>query len=162
MVFSKTLTDKATKFIHHAKQSSLKLATAESCTGGLLSALITDIPGSSSVFECGFITYANRAKIEHLTVPSYFIEEYGAVSSETALAMAEGALLISRADIALSITGIAGPDGGTKQKPVGTVFIALASSGKETFEKHFTFSGSRQDIRMASVNAAIDLLLGFK
>ena len=101
----------------------MRLATAESCTGGLISALITEVPGSSAVFERGFVTYSNEAKIDLLTVPTFYIEEFGAVSMQTVIAMAEGALLMSRADISVAVTGCAGPDGGTPEKPVGTVFI---------------------------------------
>ncbi len=159
MLFSPELQQRASKLVAKATKSGLKIATAESCTGGLLAGLITDISGASKMFECGIVTYSNRAKIEQLTVPSYFIEEFGAVSRETAIAMAEGLLLISRADLAVSITGVAGPDGGTAEKPVGTVFMALASRTRATSDKLYTFSGNREQIRLLAVEAALELLL---
>jgi nicotinamide-nucleotide amidase len=148
------------KFVDALKKKKLRLATAESCTGGLLSAAITEIPGASEVFERGFITYSNQSKIDLLTVPTFYIEDYGAVSMEVALAMAEGALLISRADISISITGIAGPGGATDEKPVGTVFIGCAKRDSDTIYKHFTFKGDRQEIRLQAAAAALEM--GYK
>lgn len=108
------------------KDRGLMLATAESCTGGMVAVALTDIAGSSVVFDRGFVTYSNAAKVEMLGVPEPTLAAHGAVSRETALAMAEGALARSDADIAISVTGIAGPDGGTPQKPVGLVWFGLA------------------------------------
>ncbi len=159
MLFSTVLEKEAIKLVNKAKESSLKVATAESCTGGLLAALITEVPGSSSVFDSGMVTYSNRAKVEQLAVPSYFIEEFSAVSRETAVAMAEGLLLASCADLGVSITGIAGPGGGSEEKPIGTVYIAVASRSAPTVYKHFLFSGSRHDIRLLSIQAALKLLM---
>ena len=141
------------------QQREYKMVTAESCTGGLISAAITEIPGSSDIFDRSYVTYSNDSKIELLTVPTFFIEEYGAVSHETAIAMAEGALLMSKAQISISVTGVAGPDGGTLEKPVGTVYIACATKDNGSlFEQHL-FTGSRHQIRMQSVTSALKLAL---
>jgi nicotinamide-nucleotide amidase len=115
-----------------ATERRLKLATAESCTGGLVANRITDVPGSSAVFTHGFVTYANEAKRDVLGVPQELLDAHGAVSEPVVRAMAEGALRVSGADIAVAVTGIAGPDGGTPEKPVGTVWLAWASKGRET------------------------------
>lgn len=158
-MFSSNITNKAHELLKNFKKRGLKIAVAESCTGGLLAAAITEIPGSSEVFERGFVTYSNEAKIELLTVPTFYIEDFGAVSRETAAAMAEGALLLSKADVSVSITGTAGPDGGTEDKPVGTVFIASSFKGGETKYEQHLFSGSRNSIRLQAVEAAIDALM---
>ena len=136
------------------------IATAESCTGGLLAGLITTIPGSSEVFDRGFVTYSNAAKIECLGVSPKVLETFGAVSQEIALTMAAGALAHSNADLALSITGVAGPGGGTLQKPVGLVFFGLARKGcdPKVAEMRFGVIG-RDAVRSAAIASAIDLLL---
>ena len=136
------------------------MATAESCTGGLLAALITAIPGSSNVFERGFVTYSNAAKIECLGVSPRILVDFGAVSGEAARAMAEGALVHSSADMTLSITGIAGPGGGLPGKPVGLVHFGLARRGGAIVdvEKRFGDLG-RHAVRSAAVAMAIELLL---
>jgi nicotinamide-nucleotide amidase len=141
----------------HAKEQTL--ATAESCTGGLVAALITAIPGSSLVFERGFVTYSNAAKVECLGVPPALIEQFGAVSPEVAKAMAEGTLSHARADIALSITGVAGPGGGSPEKPIGLVHFGLArkSGVIVTAERRFGDLG-RDGVRSAALAAAIELL----
>ena len=138
----------------------LKIATAESCTGGLITGLLTEIAGSSAVVERGFVTYSNEAKQEMLAVPEALIAEHGAVSAAVALAMAEGALARSRADIAVSVTGIAGPDGGSPQKPVGLVHFGLARRGGASshMERRFGAIG-RRPVRLASVAEALDLAL---
>ncbi len=159
MLFPKELVKKAESLVNAAKAASVKFATAESCTGGLVSAVVTDIAGASSVFDSGLVTYSNRAKVEHLTVPSYFMNDFGAVSRETAIAMAEGLLLVSQVDLAVSITGIAGPSGGSDDKPVGTVYMGLSIKNNITLDKHFTFAGSRDEVRLLAVEAAIDLLM---
>lgn len=140
------------------RRHHLKLALAESCTGGLLSALMTEIPGSSDVFDRGFITYSNLAKQQLLDVQELTLQTSGAVSEATALAMAEGALKHSLADIALSVTGIAGPGGGSELKPVGLVYIGVAIRGKHSEAGRFLFTGTRHIIRMAAVHAALDAL----
>ncbi len=136
------------------------LATAESCTGGLIAATITEIPGSSAVLDRGFVTYSNNAKSELLGVPSGLIASVGAVSEAVALRMALGAKQHANVDIAVSVTGIAGPDGGSEEKPVGTVWFGLANRHGDSFTRHMIFSGSRTEIRAASVIYALNLLLG--
>lgn len=134
-----------------------KLALAESCTGGMAAAYVTAIPGSSAWFERGFVTYSNASKIELLDVNPQTLEKYGAVSEETAQEMALGALKHSHADIAAAITGIAGPDGGTAQKPVGTVCFACALKHQTTtFSLHFV--GDRSSIRQRSVQHILQSL----
>jgi len=130
-------------------------AVAESCTGGSLAAVITSIPESSTWFDRGFITYSNEAKEEMLAVPHYTLATYGAVSKETARAMAEGALSASHASITVAITGIAGPSGGSLEKPVGTVWIAWAGASQLTRAELFTFTGDRTAIRRKSVEMAL-------
>lgn len=144
------------------KACGLKLATAESCTGGLLAQRITSVPGSSEVFEYGAVTYANRIKEEMLGVSPELLKVYGAVSEPVAKAMAEGVLEKGGADIGVGITGIAGPDGGSEEKPVGTVYIAVARKGSPTLAKRFQFghgrSNERETIRNASAMNALDLV----
>lgn len=148
----------ATTLLEHLKKSNIRLVTAESCTGGLLSAMITDVPGASSSLERGFVTYSNESKTEMLGVPAELIKKHGAVSEEVATAMAEGALKNSRAHVSVSITGIAGPDGGSEQKPVGLVYIATSYKGK-TAAKKYNFSGDRDSIRKQAAEKASKLLL---
>jgi len=143
----------------------LKIALAESCTGGMLAATLTEIPGSSNVFERGFVTYSNEAKQDLLGVPGDLLAAHGAVSAETAEAMALGALAHSRAQIALSVTGIAGPDGGTAEKPVGLVHFGLAQNERPTLLVRKQFVGahgkplSRADVRRQAVLTGLQMLL---
>jgi nicotinamide-nucleotide amidase len=139
------------------KGSDKTIAFAESCTGGLIAARITEVPGSSAWFGMGVVTYSNEAKMKLLDVPAPMLAMYGAVSDEVARAMAEGMLCLSGADIALSVTGIAGPDGGTAEKPVGTVFIGLAEQKFCRVEK-FSFAGNRVAVRAATVESALKCL----
>ncbi len=142
-----------------ARAKRLKLATAESCTGGLVAGALTAIAGSSDVYERGFVTYTNDAKIDDLDVLPDTIAEHGAVSEETACEMAEGALDYSNANISVAITGVAGPGGGTKEKPVGLVHFAAAREGRETIAEVHRFGDiGRAEVRMASVKAALNLL----
>jgi nicotinamide-nucleotide amidase len=134
------------------------LVTAESCTGGMIAAALTDIAGSSLVVERGFVTYSNAAKTELLGVDAAIIQAKGAVSAEVAAAMAYGALQHSHADIAVSVTGIAGPDGGSAEKPVGLVWFGLAAGGETTMERH-VFAGDRAAIRRQATERALGLLL---
>lgn len=134
------------------------LATAESCTGGAIASRITDVGGASRVFGHGWVTYANEAKTQHLGVPAELIEKHGAVSEEVARAMAEGALKNSGADHALSVTGIAGPTGGTPEKPVGTVWIGLASKNAETWAVKRFSPGARDRFKLLTSQAALDML----
>ena len=136
-----------------------KLVTAESCTGGLVSAALTDVPGASNVLERGFITYSNEAKTEVLSVMPELIAQLGAVSDRAAEEMARGALEFSHADVAISVTGIAGPDGGTPQKPVGLVYFGLATRQGVLLNYKCQFSGSREEIRMLAVFEALKLVL---
>lgn len=141
---------------------SSKLVTAESCTGGGLAEILTRIPGSSVWFERGFVTYSNESKNELLSVPIETLEQFGAVSEETAIAMAEGALKNSHADFSVSITGIAGPDGGTEDKPVGTVCFGWCKRGESGTTTRIIFDGDRLKIReqacMLAMQGLIDLL----
>lgn len=159
MLFDAVLREKVGALLAACKQRNMTVATAESCTGGLLSALLTEEPGSSAMFTHGFITYANEAKAGMLGVPAALIETHGAVSAAVARAMAEGALQASGASLAVSITGIAGPGGGSDEKPVGTVHVAVAMSGRPTMHQHHVFSGDRSEIRLAAVENALDRML---
>ena len=138
--------------------AELMVVTAESCTGGLVAGAITDIAGSSAWFERGFVTYSNHAKVEMIDVPADVIEAYGAVSEEVARAMAEGALIESRAQWAVAVTGIAGPGGGTREKPVGMVCFAWADAEGATSET-MRFDGDRARVREQSVRHALGGLL---
>ena len=134
-------------------------ATAESCTGGLVAALLTEIPGSSNMLERGFVVYSNAAKQELLGVPAEMLARFGAVSAETAAAMAEGALKNSRAEIAVSVTGIAGPDGGSVAKPIGLVHFACARRGRPTVAREERFGDiGREAVRLASVRIGLELM----
>lgn len=133
-----------------------KVATAESCTGGLLAGLLTELPGSSKWFERGFVSYSNLAKQELLGVEEALITNHGAVSEEVAKSMAEGALQNSQASLAVAITGIAGPDGGSSAKPVGTVWLAFSQRNRDVQSQHFCFSNSsRQQVRLLSCQQAL-------
>lgn len=133
-----------------------RVATAESCTGGLVAGAITSVAGSSDWFERGFVTYSNEAKLQMLGVPSELLDRHGAVSEPVAIAMARGAVGGSRADCAVSITGIAGPGGGSPAKPVGMVCIGLATRDGNARARTFQFDGSRAEVRRASVVAALE------
>ena len=137
----------------------LRLATAESCTGGLIAHRITNVPGSSGYFDRGFVVYSNLAKTEMLGVEASLIEERGAVSREVARAMAEGARKASGADVALAVTGIAGPISDDSEKPVGLVYIALSTAGSPSVVGKHNFSGARLQIKKQSAEAALALLL---
>lgn len=158
-MFANRLIRRAEEFLDLCRTHRLSVATAESCTGGLLAALLTESPGSSKVFERGFVTYSNESKIDLLGVSSDLINRHGAVSEQVALAMAEGALKHSSASIAVSITGVAGPGGGTKDKPVGLVFLACTGNGKDTIYSRLELAMKpRNKIREAAVVDAIRLL----
>ena len=153
------LLDLAKDVLVAAKAAGARITLAESCTGGLIGGCLTAIAGSSSVFDSGFITYSNESKVRLLGVPRELLTEHGAVSDIVAAAMAEGALAQADAQIALSVTGIAGPDGGTKDKPIGLVYLALAQNDQDAMVKRYVFAGTRTDIRRATVAAALELLL---
>lgn len=150
--------------IERNRAAGRTIVTAESCTGGLVAAALTEIPGSSAVLQSGFVTYSNESKIKTLKVGEELIDTFGAVSVAVAWAMAQGALKRSSADVAVAISGVAGPDGGTPQKPVGTVVFAVAERGKSPEDVHadkiqFGEDKSRAEIRMAATLHALELLL---
>jgi len=157
------LTASAAKLLGAALTASGRtLAVAESCTGGLLGGAITSIPGSSLYFPGGVVAYGNSAKVSLLGVPPDLIAAHGAVSCEVALAMAEGVLSLFRADLAIAVTGVAGPGGGSRGKPAGTVWVAVVSPGKVRYAHRFRFPGGRAAVRRetvrASLRAALDVL----
>ena len=156
--FPPPLVEDAARVLESCRRTSRTLATAESCSGGLIGALLTEIPGASDVFTHGFITYANEAKHGMLGVSNALIAQHGAVSAEVALAMAEGALKTAKVNLAVSVTGVAGPGGATASKPVGLVHIAVADSTKPAVSRAYHFSGDRSAIRLQAVKAALDML----
>jgi nicotinamide-nucleotide amidase len=158
-MFPRDLNALAQKVISVYTAQKLKLVTAESCTGGLIAGALTDISGSSAVVERGFVTYSNDAKMEVLGVDSLALEQFGAVSSEVAAQMARGALEFSHADVAVSVTGIAGPDGGSAEKPVGLVYFGLATRGGTVMHYKCNFAGDRENVRIQAVSEALKLLL---
>lgn len=157
-MFSDDLRSRAAALVAFYKERGLTLATAESCTGGLVAGLVTEISGSSEVFDRGFVTYSNEAKIECLGVTPSLLDRFGAVSAEVADAMAAGALAHSHADIVLSITGIAGPAGGSAAKPVGLVYFGYGrrDGGIATVERRFGTIG-RDKVRLAAIVEALEL-----
>jgi nicotinamide-nucleotide amidase len=158
-MIDRTLRTKATQVLKVFRARGLKIATAESCTGGLVAGALTEIAGSSDVVDRGFVTYSNAAKEAMLGVPAATLKRYGAVSTETAAAMAAGALKNSEADITVAITGIAGPGGGSAQKPVGLVHFAAASRDGRQFALHRRFGKiGRRRVRERSVAQALALL----
>ncbi|MCR4674615.1 MAG: CinA family protein [Lachnospiraceae bacterium] len=144
--------------VDELKKKNLKISTAESCTGGLIASSIVDVPGVSAFFDEGYVTYSNESKNKNLFVDWEILNTYGAVSKECAEAMAEGLHKRTGADICICSTGIAGPDGGSKEKPVGTVFLSCYYDGKcRVIENHFT--GNRSEVRSASTIKAFSLVL---
>jgi nicotinamide-nucleotide amidase len=149
----------ATEIVDCCTRLQLKIVTAESCTGGLVAAMLTEVAGSSAVVDRGLVTYSNAAKTDLLGVPAAMIERDGAVSESVARAMAEGALARSAADLAVAVTGIAGPGGGTAEKPVGLVHFAAVRRGGETRQRRHVFSDlGRSAIRLAAVREALIML----
>lgn len=144
---------------HRLNARGLLLVTAESCTAGWIAKVVTDIAGSSAWFDRGFITYSNEAKREMLGVSGATLAEHGAVSAEVVAQMARGALAQSRAQVAVAVSGIAGPDGGSEEKPVGTVFFAWALAGREPLTQRVQFAGDRHEVRRQSVRLALERLL---
>ena len=153
-----SLEDTARIVLERYRQAGLHLATAESCTGGLIAATLTEIAGSSDVVDRGFVTYSNEAKTEMLGVPADLITEVGAVSGEVAEAMAAGAIRASRADVAVAVTGIAGPGGATAAKPVGLVYFGLCRRDRPPRHERQVFPGDRGAVRRATVARAFELL----
>ena len=158
MTFPGPLIAKAEDLLEAYRRADLKIATAESCTGGLIAGCLTEIPGASDVVERGFLTYSNEAKHDLLGVPMALIRAQGAVSAEVAEAMAAGALERSAADAVVSATGIAGPGGATADKPVGLVYLGAARRGLAPVHQRHVFAGDRGAVRLAAVEAALDLL----
>ena len=159
-MFPPDLIAQAEAILADFRKRGLKLATAESCTGGLVAGVLTEIAGSSGVVERGFVTYSNAAKHELLGVPDEMLAAHGAVSEPVARAMAEGALAHSSADVAVAVTGVAGPGGGTAAKPVGLVHFAAARRGGETLHRECRFGDiGRGEVRLASVREALQLVL---
>lgn len=151
------LTQQAEKIVRLYTERKLVLATAESCTGGLIAACITAIPGSSAVFDRGFVTYSNKAKTEEIAVPETLISDKGAVSEEIAGAMAKGAREATGTDVAVAVTGIAGPDGGSEEKPVGLVYIGLAT--RTSYDvRRYLFEGDRTSVREQAALKALSWL----
>lgn len=159
MIFDALLRDAET-LLAACRSKGIKLAIAESCTGGLMAAALTAIVGSSDVVDRGFVTYSNEAKHDLVGVPMESIAQHGAVSEQVARAMAEGALRNSRAGIAISVTGIVGPGGGSAEKPVGLVCFGLAQSGEATIGQRMIFPGDRTAIRAATVSHAFGMIRG--
>ncbi len=149
----------AQKLYEALEENNLKVATAESCTGGMIGAALTSVSGVSSYYGFGVVTYANEAKEKLLGVSHATLEAVGAVSPETACEMAQGALKLSDADIAISVTGIAGPHGGTVEKPVGLVYIGIARKGVEPVAYKNNFSGGREEVRTQTVIKALELAI---
>jgi nicotinamide-nucleotide amidase len=158
-MFPPDLAARAAALLDRCRAAGLKIATAESCTGGLIAGLLTEIPGSSAVVERGFVVYSNEAKQDLLHIPGATLARHGAVSEAVARAMAEGALEASRADLAVSVTGVAGPDGGAEAKPVGLVWFACARRGSATVLREERFGDiGRDNVRLASVRVALEML----
>jgi len=158
-MFSEALLVRADAMLTALRSQGRMLATAESCTGGLIAALFTEIAGSSDVFERGFVTYSNTAKMQMLGVPRDMLDAHGAVSEQVAAAMAQGALAHSQAQLAVAVTGIAGPGGGSADKPVGLVYIAaMRAGGAPAVQRHLFGDIGRGAVRLKTVDAALELL----
>jgi nicotinamide-nucleotide amidase len=158
-MFSDETLERAARLIRSCTEAGVMIATVESCTGGLIAGALTAVAGSSSAFERGFVTYTNAAKIGVVGVPEQTLARHGAVSTQTAIAMAEGALAICPAHLSVGVTGVAGPGGGTPAKPVGTVAIAVARRGRETHAEIPRFDGDRTAVRLATVDQALAMML---
>jgi nicotinamide-nucleotide amidase len=155
----KRIADASRTYVEEAQKRKLLIATAESCTGGLIAATLAKIPGVSSTLERGFVTYSNHAKMDMLGVPADLLKAKGAVSPEVARAMAEGALQRSRADVTIAVTGVAGPDGGSEDKPVGFVCFAVARKGRDTLVEERRFGNlGRHAVQEETVLTAFELM----
>ncbi len=159
VTFPADIIERAERLLSLCRAEGLRVATAESCTGGLIAACLTEIAGSSDVVDRGFVTYANDAKRDMLGVPEELLMRVGAVSEEVAQAMAEGALVRSDATLAVAVTGIAGPGGGTTTKPVGLVHHACAGPGGAVTHRRLVYEGDRGAVRLATVVTALDMLI---
>lgn len=160
-MFPSELLARAAEALERRRRAGERVSTAESCTGGLVAGLLTEIAGSSDVFDRAFVTYSNEAKTEMLGVSPALLEKHGAVSEAVARAMARGALARSQASVAVAVTGIAGPGGGRAGKPVGLVHFARARGGGATVAERHVFEGDRTAVRMAATEAALGLLERF-
>ena len=158
MIFPDATRDRALRLLRACRAAQLRVAAAESCTGGLIAACLTEVAGASAVFDRGYVVYSNEAKQEALGVPAALLARVGAVSAEVARAMAVGALSRSRAGLAVAVTGIAGPGGGTPAKPVGLVYHACAGRDGALLRRRAVYEGDRAEIRLATVDAALDML----
>ena len=159
VTFPRDVTERAERLLALCRAGGLRVATAESCTGGLIAACLTDIAGSSDVVDRGFVTYSNEAKNDLLGVPEELLMRVGAVSEEVARAMAAGALARADAHLAVAVTGIAGPGGGTDTKPVGLVHHACAGAGRAVIHRRVVYPGDRGAVRLATVETALDMLI---
>jgi nicotinamide-nucleotide amidase len=159
-LFPAALVERASLLLDRCRDAGLRLATAESCTGGLVAGLLTEIPGSSDVVERGFVVYSDQAKHELLAVSQELIQSHGAVSEPVARAMAEGAVSRAPVDLAVAVTGIAGPGGGSAAKPVGLVHFAGVRRGGPMLARHHIYPGDRSSVRLASVAEALAILEG--
>lgn len=160
-MFPPHIQELAVQVISAYRRRGWKIATAESCTGGLISAALTDVAGSSEVFDRGYVTYSNAAKAEALGVSSATLEKFGAVSAEVAEAMAAGAISAANVEAAVAVTGIAGPAGATEGKQIGLVYIGFATKDGIRFHERCQFDGDRESVRLQSVREALELLLSF-
>jgi nicotinamide-nucleotide amidase len=157
-MFSRQLLDQAAAALDLAKAKGVRIATAETCTAGLVSSCLTSVPGASKIFERGFVLYHDSAKATGLGVAEAISRQHGAVSAEVTKGLAEGALNHSTAGVAVAVTGYAGPGGGSKKNPVGTVYVACAAEGADTLVERHIFSGDRDAVRLQAVGAALALL----
>ena len=155
------MTSKSKKIIILLKKKKLRISFAESCTGGLLSSTITSVSGSSKVFNLGLVAYSNQSKTKVLRIPKNIIKKYGAVSKQVCLAMVKNLYKTSKTNISLSITGIAGPSGGTKKKPVGLVYLGIKRGNKVLIKKYLFKNKGRSYIQKAAVNKSLELILSF-
>jgi nicotinamide-nucleotide amidase len=158
-MFPQALLQQAAKALDLAKAENVRIATAETCTAGLVSSCLTSVPGASKIFERGFVMYHDSAKATGLGVPEAVSRRYGAVSAEVTKGLAEGALVNSTAGVAVAVTGYAGPGGGNAENPVGTVYVAAAKKNADTLVERHLFSGDRDSVRTQAVGAAITLLI---
>lgn len=157
-MFSHTILELAKSIILHARKNNITISTAESCTGGLIIASLTEISGSSAVVDRGFITYTNQSKMDMLDIQRPILQKYGAVSEQIVIQMANGARLKSGSDITIAVSGVAGPTGGSQEKPVGLVHFAI-STNKETVAFQLMFKGNRETVRLQTVETALNKIL---
>ncbi len=158
-MFSPDLLDRAAKALAAARARGIRIATAETCTAGLVSACLTAVPGASEVFERGFVLYHASAKATGLGVAEALARQHGAVSAEVTRGLADGVLAHSEAGVSVAVTGYAGPGGGSARDPVGTVYVASARRDRDTLVERHSFSGDREAVRLAALGAALDLLI---